>query len=175
MTSSGSLVAMSPKRPMMASPARRSGAQSPSAASRDPQALLPHRLPQPDPLEGRLLPWSQIHGLSTNVLVSWLERAPRDNVHPDAQEFLEVLEQADVIKKRRTWLEVHEQIHVAVRAGLSPGDGAEHGDPMSPALPRDTEDLGAAAAESLECQRFIGHALSVSPRTSTTLEPGTTG
>jgi hypothetical protein len=46
---------------------------------------------------------------------------------------------------------------------------------MSPALPRDTEDLGAAAAESLECQHFIGHALSVSPRTSTTLEPGTTG
>jgi hypothetical protein len=106
------------------------------------------------------------------VLVPWLERAPRDDVHPDTQEFLKVLKQADVIKKRRTWLEVHEQIQVTVRASLSPGDGAEHGDPMSPALPRDAEDLRAAAAESLQCQDVIGHASSVSPRASTTLGTG---
>ena len=85
------------------------------------------------------------------MLVPWLERAPRDDVHPDAQEFLKVLEQADVIKKRRPWLEVHEQIQVAVRASLSPGDRAEHGDPVSPALPCDAEDLRAAAAEPLQC------------------------
>jgi len=77
------------------------------------------------------------------MLIPWLERAPRDDVHPDAQEFLKVLKQADVIKKRRTWLEVHEQIQIAVRASLSPGDGAEHRDPMSPTIPRDREDLGA--------------------------------
>ena len=69
--------------------------------------------------------WSQIHGLRANVLVPRLERAPRDDVHPDAEEFLKVLEQTDVNKKRRAWLEVHEQIQVAVRAGLSPGDRAE--------------------------------------------------
>jgi hypothetical protein len=81
------------------------------------------------------------------VLIPWFERAPRDDVHPDAQEFLKVLEQADVIKKRRAWLEVHEQVQVAVRTSFSPGDGAEHGDPMSPALPRDAYDLRAAAAQ----------------------------
>jgi len=92
------------------------------------------------------------------MLIPWLKRAPRDDVHPDAQEFLKVLKQADVIKKRRTWLEVHEQIQIAVRASLSPGDGAEHGDPMSPALPGDAEDLRTAAAESLQCQDVIRHA-----------------
>ena len=106
------------------------------------------------------------------MLIPWLERAPRDDVHPDAQEFLKVLKQADVIKKRRTWLEVHEQIQIAVRASLSPGDGAEHGDPMSPALPGDAEDLRTAAAESLQCQDVIRHVSSVSPRASTTLGSG---
>jgi hypothetical protein len=48
------------------------------------------------------------------MLIPCLERAPRDDVHLDPQEFLKVLEQADMIKKRRTWLEVHEQIQVAV-------------------------------------------------------------
>jgi hypothetical protein len=104
------------------------------------------------------------------VLVLWLERAARNDVHPDAQEFLEILEQADVIKKRRTWLEIHEQIQVAVRASLSPGDGAEHGDPVSPALPRDAEDLRAAAAESLQGQRVIGHVSSVSPPSALDVE-----
>jgi len=95
------------------------------------------------------------------VLIPWIERAPRDDVHPDAEEFLKVLEQADVIKKRRTWLEVHEQIQVAVRASLSPGDGAEHRDPMRPTLPRDAQDLRATAAQRLEGQHMISHALSV--------------
>jgi len=106
------------------------------------------------------------------MLIPWLERAPRDDVHPDAQEFLKVLKQADVIKKRRTWLEVHEQLQIAVRASLSPGDGAEHGDPMSPALPGDAEDLRTAAAESLQYQDVIRHVSSVSPRASTTLGSG---
>ena len=103
------------------------------------------------------------------MLVPGLERAARDDVHPDAQEFLKVLKQADLMKKRCTWIEVHQHIQVAVRASLSPGDGAEHGDPMSPPLPGDTEDLRAAAAEPLKCQHIIGHVSSVSPRASTTL------
>jgi hypothetical protein len=81
-------------------------------------------MPRPDLPEGRRLPWLQIHDLGADVLVPWLERAPRYNVHPDAQELLEVLEQADVIKEQRTWLEVHEHIQVAIRTGLSARDGA---------------------------------------------------
>src|SRR5260370_869797 len=83
----------------------------------------------------------QIHGLSTNVLVSWFERTPRDNIHLDAQEFLEVLEQADVIKKRSTRLKVHEQIEVAVRTSLAPTDGAEHGHPLPPPFLPDAPPL----------------------------------
>jgi hypothetical protein len=79
------------------------------------------------------------------VLVPRFESAPRDNVNPDTQKFLKVLEQADMIKKRRTGLKVHKQIEVTALTGLSPSDGAEHGDPMSPALARDAEDLRAAA------------------------------
>ena len=106
------------------------------------------------------------------MLVPWLERAARDDVHPDAQEFLKILEQADVIEKRRAWLEVHEQIQVAVRASLSPSDGAEHGDPAGPVLARDAEDLRAAAAQSLQCQHVIGHPSRVSPRIPATRGTG---
>ena len=45
---------------------------------------------------------SQIHGLGTNVVVPRLESAPCDDVDPDTQQFLKFLEQADMIKKRRT-------------------------------------------------------------------------
>jgi len=34
----------------------------------------------------------------------------RDDVHSDAQKFLQILEQADVVKEGRAWLEIHEQI-----------------------------------------------------------------
>jgi hypothetical protein len=97
---------------------------------------------------GRRLPWSQIHGLSANMLISWLERAARDDVHPDAQDFLKVLKQADMIKKRCTWLEVHEQIQIAVQASLSSGDGAEHGE-----HPRGDEPLIPMPALSLPALR----------------------
>ena len=50
-------------------------------------------------------------------------RALRANdVHTDAQEILQVLEQADVIKERRARLEIHEQIQIAVRVSLAPSD-----------------------------------------------------
>ena len=98
------------------------------------------------------------------MIVLWLEGTSRNDVHPDAQELLKVLEQADVIKKRRTRLEIHEQIQVAVWSGLSPGDGAEHGDPMSLALVRGAKDLRAAAPQPLQGQNVIGHVSSVSPR-----------
>jgi hypothetical protein len=114
----------------------------------------------------------QSPGIIANMVIPRLEGAPRANVDSDAQEFLKILEQADVIKKGGAWLEIHEKIQVAVRASLSPGDGAEHGDPVSPALPRDPEDLRAAAAEPLECQHVVGQPSSVSPRASTTLGTG---
>ena len=52
-----------------------------------------------------------------------------------------------MIKEGGTWLKVHEQVKIVVWAILSPGDRAEHGDPMSPALPRHGEDLGSATAQ----------------------------
>ena len=84
-----------------------------------------------------------MHGLGADVVVPWLEGAACDDVHFQAQEFLEVLGEADVIDKGGAWLEFHEQVQVAPGASLSPGDGAEHRDPMSPTIPRDREDLGA--------------------------------
>jgi hypothetical protein len=91
------------------------------------------------------------------VLVSWFKRTPRDDVHLDTQEFLEILEQTDVIKKRSTRLEVHEQIQVAVRTSFAAGNGSEHGDPMRATLPRDAQDLRAPSAEPFQCQHVFGH------------------
>jgi hypothetical protein len=51
-----------------------------------------------------------------------LEGTPCDDVHSDAQEVLQVLEQTDVIKERRAWLEIHEQIEIAVRVSLTSSD-----------------------------------------------------
>jgi hypothetical protein len=112
--------------------------------------------------------WSEIHGLGANVVVSRLEGTPRDDVDPDTQEFLKILAQADVIKKGGAWLKVHEQIQIAVWASLSSGDGAEHRDPASPAIPRDAEDLRAAAAQALQVQHIIGHGSKVSPHAEIT-------
>ena len=39
-----------------------------------------------------------------------LEGAPRDDLDSDAQEFLKILNQADVIKKGGAWLEIHGQV-----------------------------------------------------------------
>jgi hypothetical protein len=45
------------------------------------------------------------------VVVPRLEGAQRDDLDLDtAQEFLKILNQADVIKKGGTWLKVHEQV-----------------------------------------------------------------
>ena len=77
------------------------------------------------------------------MVVPWLEGAACEDVHFQAQEFLKVLGEADVIEKGGAWLEFDEQVQVAAGASLSPGDGAEHRDPMSLTIPRDREDLGA--------------------------------
>jgi hypothetical protein len=111
-------------------------------------------------------PGSQIHSLSADVLVPWLERGPRDDLHADSEELFKILEQADVIKKRYAWLEVHEQIQIAVRARLSPGNGAEHRDPARPPLLRNAQDLHPPAAQPLQRQRLIDHDSSVSSRTA---------
>jgi hypothetical protein len=71
------------------------------------------------------------------VLVPRFERTPGDDVNSNSEEFLKILEQSDVIKKRRTWLEIDKQIQVAVRTSLSPGDGAEHGHPVRATFLRD--------------------------------------
>jgi hypothetical protein len=97
------------------------------------------------------------------VVVPRLESAPRDDVNSDAQKLLKILEQADVIKKRSAWLEIHQQVEIAIWASLSPSDRAEHCNPMSPALPRDAKNLCSAAAQSLHGQHVIGHPPRVSP------------
>lgn len=98
------------------------------------------------------------------MFVSRLEGAPRDDIHPDAQEFLKILEQADLIKKRGTRLEIHEQIQIAIWASLSPSNGTEHCEPMSPARARDAQYLRAAAAQTLQGQHIIGHPSRVPPQ-----------
>ena len=56
------------------------------------------------------------------MLVSRLESASRNNVDSDAQKFLKILEQADVVKKGRTRLKIDEQVKITARLRLSPGD-----------------------------------------------------
>jgi hypothetical protein len=43
------------------------------------------RLPRSSLPEGHQLLWSQIHGLGADVVISWLEGAPRDDVDTDAK------------------------------------------------------------------------------------------
>jgi hypothetical protein len=105
----------------------------------------------------------QIYGLSADAVVPRLEGAPRDDVHTDAEEFLKILKQADMVQKGGTRFEIDKQIHIAARVSLSPSDRAEHRDSMSPALERDAEDLGAAAAQPCEGQHIIGHLSRVTP------------
>ena len=104
------------------------------------------------------------------MLISWFERTPGHDVDLDPQEFLEVLEQPDVIEKRGAWLEVHEQIEVAVRTSLAPGDGAEHGDALRATFPRDAQNLRPASAQSLQRQHLIRHDSSVSPHPGAELD-----
>jgi hypothetical protein len=99
------------------------------------------------------------------VVIPRLESAPHDDIDADAQEFLKVLEQADVIKKGGTRLKVNEQVEIAVWTSLSPSDRAEHRDPMSPAPARDAENLSAATAQFFQDQYLAGHSARVSPRT----------
>ncbi len=81
------------------------------------------------------------------MVVPGLEGTPRYDVHSDTQEVLQILVQTDVIKERLTWLEIHEQIEITVWVSLASSDRTEDGDPTSPPLPRDAEDLCAAAAQ----------------------------
>jgi hypothetical protein len=104
------------------------------------------------------------------VLVAWLERALRDDIHSNAQEFLKVLEQPDVIKQRCARLEVDKQIQIAIRASLAAGDGAEHGDPVCTTFPRDTQDLRAALSQPFQRQHLFSHRSRVAPGTYAELE-----
>ena len=91
------------------------------------------------------------------MVVPGLEGTPRYDVRSDSQEVLQILEQTDVIKERCTWLEIHEQIEIAVWVSLASSDRTEDGDPTSPPLPRDAEDLCAAASQTLHSQHVVGH------------------
>jgi len=99
------------------------------------------------------------------MVISRLESAPRNDLDSDSQEFLKVLEQADVIKKGGAWLEIHEQVQVPARSGLSPGHRAEYCDPVSPVLTCDREDLRAAATQHVHGEHAVGHVSRISPRT----------
>ena len=164
MTSSGSLVATSPRRPMTASPARRSGR---SASQRS--------FPETHKFGGRIDRLGQVcekvidpsghrSTASARMCSSRGLRALRATTStPYTEEVLEILEQANMIKKRGTRLEVHQQIQVAVRASLSPGNGAKDGDPVNPAFLCYAENLRAAAAQPIQCQHVIRHSSRVSP------------
>ena len=97
--------------------------------------------------------WPEIHGLGANVLVSQLEGAPCDDVDADAQEFLKIVAQADVIKNGGAWLEIHQQIQIALWSSL----------------PLATEPTG---------HHVIGHGSAVTrsaPRPASCLTPGASG
>ena len=97
------------------------------------------------------------------MVVPRLEGAPRDDVDTDAKKFLKILEQADMVQKGGTRFEIHKQIHIAARVSLSPSNRAKNRDSMSPALERDAEDLGAAAAQPFKGQHIVGHLSRVTP------------
>src|SRR5215469_2627289 len=162
--SSGSLVAMSPSRPTTASPARRSGRSASQRSLPSMTSRLPHQPPRPGRPEGRRFLWSQVDGLAADVDVTRLEPAARDYINADSQEFLKVLEQADLVEKRRAWLEVDKQVNVTSVSRLASGDRPEDRDPARPALARDAKDLGAALAQRFHGQDVAGHHRSVSPR-----------
>ena len=65
------------------------------------------------------------------MVISGLEGAARDDIDTNAEEVLEILEQADVIEKRGTRLKIHEQVHIAARVSIPPGDRTEHRDTTS--------------------------------------------
>jgi hypothetical protein len=98
------------------------------------------------------------------VFVPRLEGAARNDIDPDAQEFLKILEQADLIKKRGARLEIHEQVQVATWVSLTPGNGTEYRDPMSSARVRDPQDLRTVTTRTLQGQHVIGHPSRVSPQ-----------
>ena len=56
------------------------------------------------------------------MVVPGLEGTPCNDVHSDAQEVLQILEQADVIKEGCARLEVHEQIDITLWESLASSD-----------------------------------------------------
>jgi hypothetical protein len=72
--------------------------------------------------------WSQVYSLSADVVIPTLEGAPRDD-DTDAKELLEILEQADMIKKGGARFEVHQQVQIA--AVLPVAEGAGHLAPVA--------------------------------------------
>jgi hypothetical protein len=99
----------------------------------------------------------QLDGLGANGFILRLKGSPRNDIDPDAEQLLKVLEQASVINERGAFVEVHEQIEVAVLARLSPCDRSEHRDPASPADPGNAQDLRTPEAQFLQSQPAADH------------------
>jgi hypothetical protein len=90
------------------------------------------------------------------VVIPWLKATPCHDIDLNAQKLLQILEQADMVKKRGSGLEVDKQIDTTARMGLPPGDRAERSNPVSPSLARDFEDLAVAAQPICDhCTRSV--------------------
>jgi hypothetical protein len=99
----------------------------------------------------------QLDGLGANSFIPTIEGSPRDDIDPNTEKVLKILQQTNMINKRGAFVEVHEQIQVAAWARLSPGDRAEHRDPARPTLPRDAQNLRAPLAQFIQGQHVVAH------------------
>ena len=96
------------------------------------------------------------------MVVRRLEPAAGDDVNPDSQEVLKVLEQANLVQKRCAWIEIDKQVDIAVDPRFSSGNRAEDRDTVRSALARDPQYLGATTAECFD-GRDVSHIRSVAP------------
>jgi hypothetical protein len=101
------------------------------------------------------------------VLIPRLQGTSRDHVNSYTQKLLKILEQADMIQQRRTFLKVHQEVQVTIGVSLAPGHRPEHCNPVRPAPPRDAQDLRTATTQASQRQHLISHPTSVAPQPQT--------
>jgi hypothetical protein len=92
------------------------------------------------------------------------------DVHTDAEELLEVLDQPDLIYEGCLGVELDQEVDVAIEPSLSPGDRPENPNPRCTAPPGRGQDLGSPSLEVLEGGDTRAHAPSVPGSTSLELE-----
>lgn len=90
------------------------------------------------------------------------EKSPiRYDVDVTPEEILQIRLELAVIEKRASWLEVDQEVHVAVRTGFTPRDGAEDPNIAGAVALGDGQDLVAAGlqqacdahVQTLSCDR----------------------